>query len=137
MTPQLEINDPFPLTEYEGRIACLHAAMDGAGLDAVMLHAQESMYYLYNYNQLGYWIYQTVVVPRRGAPVALVRISDSYLAAQSPIIRDVRTWADDSEVEPTEIAAGILAEFGAMAGKRIGVETHTAALKPRLHDRLR
>ncbi len=137
MTPQLEINDPFPLAEYEGRVARLHAAMDAAGLDAAMLHAQESMYYLYNYDQIGYWIYQTVIVPRRGEPVALVRISDAYLAAQSPIIREVRTWADDSQAEPAEIAAGILSELGLMAGTRIGVETHTAGLKPRHHDRLR
>ena len=136
MTPTLELNEPFEPAEYEARIARLHAAMDREGLDAVFLHAQESMFYLYNYDQLGYWIYQTVVVPRRGAAVALVRISDLYLAQQSPNLGEVRTWADDSDDDPTAMAVAILAEHGPVAGTRVGVETRTAALKPASHASL-
>ena len=137
MAPKLELNDPFPIAEYEDRVARLHAAMDQEGLDAVLIHAQESMFYLYNYDQLGYWIYQTVVVPRRGEPVALVRIADLYLARQSVLIKDVRTWADDSEKDPAEIAVDILAESGTLSGRRVGLETRTAALKPAFYDSLK
>ncbi|MGH6952994.1 MAG: aminopeptidase P family N-terminal domain-containing protein, partial [Alphaproteobacteria bacterium] len=109
MAARMQLSDPFEPAEYRTRLERFHAEMERRGLDAMLLYAQESLYYLYGYDQIGYWVYQAYVVPRRGEPTALVRIVDKDLVANSALVRDIRTWADDSDDDPATMTARILA----------------------------
>ena len=68
---------PFPIEEYESRQRAFTSAMEAAGLDAVLLYQQESLYYLYGYDQIGYWVYQAFVASPNRQPLAIGRRADA------------------------------------------------------------
>jgi len=48
--------------------------MRQAGLDVLLVYHQEHMFYLAGYDQVGYWVYQVLIVPASNAPLtAIVR----------------------------------------------------------------
>ena len=53
---------PFKNGEYKNRIDALRSQMIKEKIDFLLLFHQESMYYLFGYDQLGYWVYQTAVI---------------------------------------------------------------------------
>ncbi len=53
---------PFKNGEYKHRIDTVRARMSKENLDILLLYHQESMFYLFGYDQLGYWVYQTAIV---------------------------------------------------------------------------
>ncbi len=129
----------FEPAEYAARQARLRLAMEAANLDAVLLFQQESLYYLYGYDQIGYWVYQTAVVPAVDeSPTVLCRNADEHLIRESPFLDDVRTWLDDSPRDPGQITVDILRERGLLKpGVRIGIERRTYSLQPYYYDMLR
>ena len=65
---------PFELAEYEDRLRRVRGAMRQAGLDVLLVYHQEHMFYLAGYDQVGYWVYQVLIVPASNAPLtAIVR----------------------------------------------------------------
>ena len=130
---------PFAITEYEARIERARAAMRGARLDLLLLFHQESLYYLFGYDQIGYWVYQTVVLPADGSPpTAICRRADELIIRESPFIKEVRPWMDDSHVNPGAFTVGLLRERQRLSGRRrIGIEKKTHALLPYYYDLLR
>lgn len=129
---------PFPDSEYESRQRAFKRAMDDARLDAVLLYHQESLYYLYGYDQIGYWVYQAFVVPRSGDPVAICRRADADMIEASPWVHDVRVWMDDSEVDPGQLTAQVVSDLGLLKpGVRIGVERKAHSLLPYYWDLVR
>ena len=58
------------------RMAQLHAAMATQKLDAVLLFAQESMYWLTGYDTFGFCFFQCLVVKADGSMVLLTRSAD-------------------------------------------------------------
>jgi Xaa-Pro dipeptidase len=127
-----------PISEYESRQRAFKDAIDAAGLDAVLLYHQESLYYLYGYDQIGYWVYQTFVVPRSGEPVAICRRADADMIEASPWVRDVRVWMDDSDIDPGQLTAQVVTDLGLMKPSvRIGVERKAHSLLPYYYDLVR
>lgn len=129
----------FEPAEYTARQERLRAAMEEQRLDAMLLFHQESLCYLYGYDQIGYWVYQTAVVPADGsAPAVLCRNADEHLVRDSPFLDDVRTWLDDSPRDPGQITVDILAERDLhKPGVRIGIERRAHSLLPHYYDLLR
>ena len=130
---------PFEVSEYEARIERTRAAMRDARLDLLLLVHQESLYYLFGYDQIGYWVYQTVVLSADGsAPTAICRRADELMIRESPFIKEIRPWMDDSHVNPGAFTVDILRErHGLSARPRIGIEKKTHALLPYYYDLLR
>jgi Xaa-Pro dipeptidase len=130
---------PFETAEYERRLDRTRAAMHDAGLDVLLLFHQESLYYLFGYDQIGYWVYQTVVFPADGSPAtAICRHADELMIRASPFIAEIRPWTDDSHVNPGEFTVEVLRErYGRSARRRIGIEKKTHALLPYYYDLLR
>jgi Xaa-Pro dipeptidase len=130
---------PFEIAEYEARIERARAAMRDARLDLLLLFHQESLYYLFGYDQIGYWVYQTVVLPADGsAPTAICRRADELMIRESPFIKEIRPWMDDSHVNPGAFTVEILRErHGLSARRRIGIEKKSHALLPYYYDLLR
>src|SRR5438094_308000 len=129
---------PFPRTEYDDRLRRTRAAMREAGLDVLLVFHQEHMLYLAGYDQIGYWVYQVLVVPAAEAPMtAIVRKVDEWLVRQGGLVEDVRIWLDDAARDPAEQTAEVLRERGLLDGRRIGLERKSHALLPYYADLLR
>ncbi|MBB4660577.1 Xaa-Pro dipeptidase [Conexibacter arvalis] len=128
----------FDAGEYAARKERLLGALAEQRLDALLVFQQESLYYLYGYDQIGYWVYQTAIVPADGSdPTVLCRNADEHLVRDTPHLQDVRTWLDDSPRDPGTITVEILRERGLLrAGARIGVERRTYSLMPYWYDML-
>ena len=129
----------FEFSEYEARIERALTAMRAARLDALLLFHQESLYYLFGYDQIGYWVYQTAVVPADGTgPTAICRRADELMIRESPFIKDIRPWLDDSHMNTGEFTVQVLKERRLLsAGRRIGIEKKSHALLPFYYDLLR
>jgi Xaa-Pro dipeptidase len=129
----------FEISEYEARIQRALATMRAARVDTLLLFHQESMYYLFGYDQIGYWVYQTIVFPADGTgPTAICRGADELMIRESPFIKDIRPWVDDSHVNAGAFTVDVLKERRLLSkGQRIGIEKKSHALLPYYYDLLR
>ncbi len=69
----MEKDLPFSLQEFQARLAKIRQALAERGLDGLLVHTPENIYYLTGYHTPGYYRYQTCLVPLEGEPVLLVR----------------------------------------------------------------
>ena len=129
---------PFDRAEYAARLRKTRDAMRAAGLDVLLVFHQEHMFYLAGYDQIGYWVYQVLIVPAADEPMtAIVRKVDELLVRAGGIVDDVRVWLDDATRDPAQQTAEVLAERGLLRHRRIGVERKSHALLPHYYDLLR
>ena len=137
---QLGMPLPFEEAEYARRLDAARAALAEARLDAIILFHQESLHYLFGYDQLGYWIYQPVVLTAEASEVTvLARPLDHDLIEGLPFVRELLAWRDDSAAhdDPSGLTREMLADLGLLgAGRRIGIELRTHALLPYYHEKL-
>src|SRR5262249_59090112 len=114
------------------------AAMRAAGLDVLLVFHQEHMLYLAGYDQIGYWVYQVLVVPAAEAPMtAIVRKVDELAVRQGGLVDDVRVWLDDTARDPAQQTADVLRERGRLDGRRIGLERKSQTPLPHYDELLR
>jgi Xaa-Pro dipeptidase len=111
----------FDAAEFAARQAAAIAAMQRAGLAALVMFRQESMYWLTGYDTFGYVHFQALVLTDDGRVVLLTRSADRLQARFTSRIADIRIWVDAEDAAPERELAAILAELG-LAGHRIGVE---------------
>ncbi len=65
----------FTAAEFDGRMARTRAEMERASLDALLLFAPESQYWLTGYDTFGFCFFQCLVISG-GDPVLLTRSAD-------------------------------------------------------------
>ena len=111
----------FSEEELAERRARACAGLAEAGLDALLMFRQESMYYLSGYDTFGYVFFQCLVLRADGDMVLLTRAPDLRQAQETSDIEDVRIWVDAPDADPAGELREILREKG-LAGKRLGVE---------------
>jgi Xaa-Pro dipeptidase len=111
----------FPPEEFAAREAATLAAMAGAGLDALLIFRQESMYWLTGYDTFGYVHFQCLVLAADGRLALLTRSADRLQARFTSRVEDVRIWRDAGDAAPEQDLKTLLAELG-LAGRRLGVE---------------
>jgi Xaa-Pro dipeptidase len=111
----------FAPGEFAAREAAVRAAMEAAGLDALLLFRQESMYWLTGYDTFGYVHFQALVLRADGRLVLLTRSADRLQARFTSRIDDIRIWRDAGDARPEAELRDLLAGLG-LAGRRIGVE---------------
>ncbi len=116
----------FTAEEFEGRLRRTRAEMAARGLDALLVFAPESQYWLTGYDTFGYCFFQCLVISDR-APVLLTRSADLRQAELTSTIRDIRVWRDREGHDPAADLAALLGELG-LPGRRIGWETATHGL---------
>ncbi len=66
----------FERDEYSARLNRLLAEMQEQKLDAMLLFAQESMYWLTGYDTFGYRFFQTLIVKADGSMTLPTRSAD-------------------------------------------------------------
>ncbi|MEF0938686.1 M24 family metallopeptidase [Rhizobium sp. BR 362] len=121
----------FERSEFDARLARLLAKMQEEKLDAMLLFAQESMFWLTGYDTFGYCFFQTLVVKADGTMVLLTRSADLRQAQLTSIISDIRIWVDRVNADPTLDLKELLVELD-LLGRRIGVEYDTHGMTGRV-----
>jgi Xaa-Pro dipeptidase len=118
----------FSREELASRVAAARAALAKERLDAVLIFAQESMYYLTGYDTSGFVFFQCAVLTAGETPVTLLtRRPDLEQARRTSTIEDVRLWYDKEGADPSVELQAILAEKG-LKGARVGIELGTFGL---------
>ncbi len=120
----------FERSEYGDRLARLTAAMQAEKLDAVLLFAQESMYWLTGYDSFGFVFFQTLVVKADGTMTLLTQSADLRQARQTSVIENVVVWVDRVNADPTLDLKNLLSDMD-LLGARIGIEYDTHGMTGR------
>lgn len=120
----------FEPEEYAERLSRLKAAMAEKKLDAVLLFAQESMYWLTGYDTFGFVFFQCLVVTADGRTALLTRSADVRQARQTSNISEIRIWVDRGQTDPSRDLKEMLSDMD-LLGCRIGVEYDTHGMTGR------
>lgn len=127
---------PFEASVYESRLRRLREDLRAEGLDGLLAFDQSSLFYLFGYDQIGYWVFQAVWIPADAAqPVrGLCRAADRALMSRGIGIDQVEAWLDDTAEPPPATLIRWARETGAAA---VGLELDTHTLTPRYAYQLR
>ncbi len=117
----------FEREEYKWRMRRLLDAMEDNKLDAMLLFAQESMYWLTGYDTFGFCFFQTLVVTADGSMTLLTRSADMRQARHTSIIDNISIWTDRANADPAVDLKNLLNDLD-LLGSRIGVEYDTHGL---------
>ncbi len=117
----------FAPDEYEDRRKRLLEAMQEEKLEAVLLFAQESMYWLTGFDSFGFCHFQCLVVKADGDMALLARSADLRQARQTSTIERIVVWIDRANADPTGDLKNLLDDMD-LLGCRIGVEYDTHGL---------
>lgn len=117
----------FERTEFDARRDRLMIEMAEKKLDAVLLFAQESMYWLTGYDTFGFCFFQSLIVKADGSMTLLTRSADLRQARHTSIIENIVLWTDRDNANPTLDLRNLLNDLG-LLGMRVGVEYDTHGL---------
>ena len=118
----------FSAAEHAGRLARTRASLRARGLDALLVFAPESHYWLTGLDTSGYVFFQVgVITADERATVLLTRRPDLAQARDASLYDDIRIWLNAEGANPAADLRGILEDLG-LRGGRIGIEYATYGL---------
>ena len=120
----------FERAEFDARKDRLIMEMAERKLDAVLLFAQESMYWLTGYDTFGFCFFQSLIVKADGSMVLLTRSADMRQARHTSTIENITLWTDRENANPATELRNLLNDLD-LLGCRIGVEYATHGLTAR------
>lgn len=120
---------PFSHSEYQSRLAALREHMHRAGLDGLIVDQFEHFSYFGGHLPTAA-IYQCLLVPLSGEPVAVIRGLDAQVFHETSWLSGYRAFGDAED--PVRVAAAELRRMR-LASARIGYEGDSNILTP---DRL-
>jgi Xaa-Pro dipeptidase len=112
--------------EVSWRKQRLLKAMDAAGLDGMLLFAQESHFWLTGFDTFGFCFFQCLYVGADGRTALLTRSADLRQAQHTSNIADIRIWKDGANANPAQDLAVMLRDIGVRG--RLGVENDSYGL---------
>ena len=118
----------FSETEYATRQSRATAALRRSGLDALLMFAPESHYWICGYDTFGFAMFQCLVLTSKGDLHLLTRTPDLRQARLTSTLTDaqIHIWIDQEGADPALDLANLLADLG--VSKNIGFESATAGL---------
>lgn len=123
----------FSVEEFKGRIERVRESMEEAGLDLLLVHTPENIYYLTGYRTPGYYTYQCFILPLDSEPMMLIRfMEEGNIMAQSWV--EKRVTYQDTE-DPVEVTSNTLKGLG-VSGKRVGIEKSSWFLTTAAYEQL-
>lgn len=117
----------FSADEFATRRARLQAEMTERKLDALLLFAQDSMYWLTGYDTFGFCFFQCLVVKSDGEMRLVTRSADLRQARHTSNIETIVLWRDRGGANPAIELRDMMDDMG-LLGARIGVEWATQGL---------
>lgn len=121
----------FTRDEFAAREARVVDAMKARKLDAMLIFAQESSYWLTGYDTFGFCFFQCLVLKADGRKVLLTRSADLRQAQHTSLVDDIRIWVDRGEASPILQLKDLLFELD-LLGARLGVEYDTHGMTARI-----
>ncbi len=121
----------FSESEFSARRARLMARMAEEKLDAILLFAQESMYWLTGFDSFGYCFFQCLVVKADGSQTLLTRTPDLRQAKHTSTIDNIVVWVDRVNADPAVDLRNLLSDLD-LLGMRVGVEYDTHGMTGRV-----
>lgn len=128
----------FDDNEYEARLTRAKQALNDAGLDALLMFAPESQYWICGYDTFGFALFQCLVLTADGQLHLLTRTPDLRQAQYTSTLPDahIHIYAEYEGANPTNDLKGLLDRLD-VSGGRIGYESQTAGLTDFNGQRLR
>lgn len=122
----------FDDAEYAARRARATQAVKDAGLDALILFAPESHYWICGYDTFGFAMYQAMVLTAKGDLHLMTRMPDRIQALRTSTLSedDIHVWPQYEGSNPAERLKTLLSDLGVAEG-RLGFESDTAGLTDR------
>ncbi len=118
----------FTPEEMQARRDRAARAIGEAGLDALLVFKQESMYWLTGYDTFGFSMFQCMVVTADGHVALLTRAPDRGTALYTSDVDDLRIWVDVEGMNPAVDLRSMLEDLG-LAGSHVGIELDSYGLK--------
>ena len=121
----------FTPAEYAARQAKARDALQTAGLDALLMFAPESHFWISGYDTFGFAMFQCMVLTARGDLHLLTRTPDLRQAQYTSTLaaEDIHIWQDVEGASPALDLANLLADLGVTGP--IGYESDTVGLTDR------
>jgi Xaa-Pro dipeptidase len=126
----------FEPAEYEARMARVRAEMARRGLDLIVVHTAQNIFYLTGHYTFAIGNYQCALVPLEGEPTIVVRDLESGNARTMSWLGDEAIVPWDDVDDPVEVTIRALRERGPARG-RIGLEENSFYLSSRTATRIR
>lgn len=119
----------FDDAEYAARQARATQAVQQAGLDAMILFAPESHYWLCGYDTFGFAMFQAMVLTAGGDLHLMTRMPDRLQARRTSTLDadHVHVWPEYEGSNPARHLKALLSDLG-VAGGQLGFESDTAGL---------
>jgi len=117
----------FETAEFEARKARVMEEMARRKLDAMLLFAPESQYWLTGFDSFGFIFFQCLVLTRQGTFTLLTRAPDLRQARHTSLIEDIVIWIDRPDADPAGQLRDLLNNLDLLGG-RLGVEYDTHGL---------
>jgi len=128
----------FDTSEYTARQALATQAIDDAGLDALIMFAPESHFWICGYDTFGFSMFQALVLTANGDLHLLTRLPDLRQARHTSTLPEdhIHIWQELEGANPAQNLLELLQNLGVACGK-IGFESQTAGLTDYNGQRLR
>ncbi|MEM7686053.1 MAG: Xaa-Pro peptidase family protein [Pseudomonadota bacterium] len=128
----------FDDAEYAGRVHRAVLALRDAGLDAVLLFAPETHFWLTGYDTFGFAMFQCMVLDADGRIDLLTRAPDLRQARLTSTLGDdqIHIWPEYEGAQPAAELQDLLIQRG-LGGARLGIETDTVGLTAHNWEALR
>ncbi len=128
----------FNAEEYAARQARATQAVADAGLDALIMFAPESHFWISGYDTFGFAMFQCMVLDASGRVDLLTRAPDLRQARLTSTLDDahIHIWAEYEGAEPAADLQDLLIRLG-LEGGRLGIETDTVGLTAHNWEALR
>lgn len=119
----------FDAAEYAARQARATQAVADAELDALIMFAPESHFWICGYDTFGFAMFQAMVLTANGDLHLLTRLPDLRQAELTSTLGDgqIHIWTEVEGATPAQDLLTLLRKLG-VAGGRLGFESQTAGL---------
>ena len=126
----------FPMAEFRSRHDKVRAAMDGLGIELLLVLAPSHINYLIGTPAKGYQEFQVLFFPREPGPLTLLtRLCEVPLLQAESLAEDIRGWGGREPEDPIAALKQVMEEKGWLA-RRIGLEVPDYYVHPYVHQKL-
>ncbi len=88
----------FSTSEFQARVRRVQTEMIGGGIDILLIHAPENIYYLTGHQTSGYFAYQVVVLAQSGDPQLLLRLLERGNVDEYSWLESAKTWREGDDL---------------------------------------
>src|SRR6187551_5100 len=88
----------FSTAEFRGRVERVQQEMAQRGVDLLLIHAPENIYYLTGYQTSGYFAYQVALLGPSGDPQLLCRFLERRNVDEYSWLETAATWKEGDDL---------------------------------------